>query len=166
MSYSNEAKRHIINEARETLSRPLHTAREERREDRQAVDDPPVEPSTMSRNMRHRHEIDEQDQQFARERARREYRLDTPPITVADVEMRIAAALREERQAVIPALRAAVDDLLEQEREHVKSQMTEQMRAFELSVAKLESALSALQVALVAERGKATDLPNPLTRMN
>jgi len=38
---------------------------------------------------------------------RREHRLDTPLITVADVEMRIAAALCEERARVIPVIRQA-----------------------------------------------------------
>jgi exonuclease VII small subunit len=56
--------------------------------------------------------------------------------------------------------------LLDQEREHAKSQMTEHVRSLELQIAKLEAALSALQAALDAERGKAIDLPNPLTRMN
>jgi hypothetical protein len=47
-----------------------------------------------------------------------------------------------------------------------KSQMTEHMRSLELQIAKLESALSALQVTLVAERGKEIDLPNPLRSVN
>jgi hypothetical protein len=46
------------------------------------------------------------------------------------------------------------------------SQMTEHLRSLELQIAKLESALSALQVALFAERGKAIDLPNPLRGVN
>jgi hypothetical protein len=47
-----------------------------------------------------------------------------------------------------------------------KSQMTEHMRPLELQVPKLESALSTLQAALVAERGKAIDLPNPSRSVN
>jgi hypothetical protein len=57
-------------------------------------------------------------------------------------------------------------NLLEQERKIAKSQMTEHMRSLELQIAKLESALPALQVALVAGRGKAIDLPNPLRSVN
>jgi hypothetical protein len=53
-------------------------------------------------------------------------------MALVDIDARIASALAAERQAVIPALRAAVDELLEQEREHVKLQMTEQMRSLEL----------------------------------
>jgi hypothetical protein len=71
-----------------------------------------------------------------------------------------------ERQAVIPALRAAVDELLEQEREHAKRELTKPMRSLEIQVARLESALSALQSALAVERGKAIHLPNPLRSVN
>ena len=44
--------------------------------------------------------------------------------------------------------------------------LQEHMRSLELQIAKLESALSALQEALVAERGRAIDFPNALTRVN
>ncbi|WFU70833.1 hypothetical protein [Bradyrhizobium sp. CB2312] len=39
-------------------------------------------------------------------------------------------------------------------------------RELHSQVAKLERALSALQVTLATERAKAIDLPNPLTRVN
>jgi hypothetical protein len=98
-------------------------------------------------------------------RWRAERRHTPPPITVADVQTLIACALAEERSAVIPALRSAIDELLQAERTHVKNE-TAQAR-LEVSIAKLESALAALQLTLVAERsGKTLDLPNPLSRVN
>jgi D-alanine-D-alanine ligase-like ATP-grasp enzyme len=101
-----------------------------------------------------RHRLDHE-----RARERREHRLDTP---LVDIDARIASAISAERQTVIPALRAAVDELLHAERQHVKSEMTQSLRSLELQIAKLGSAVSALQVALVAGRGKTIDLPNPL----
>jgi len=62
----------------------------------------------------------------------------------------------------IPIIRDALDELLDQEREHHKSELLERTRGLELAVVKLESALAALQVTLATERGKAIDLPNPL----
>jgi hypothetical protein len=58
-------------------------------------------------------------------------------------------------------LRVRVDDLLSQERERANSHFAELMRSLELIVAKLESAFSALQVTLVAERST-----NPLRSVN
>jgi hypothetical protein len=52
----------------------------------------------------------------------------------------------------IPALRAAVDELLEQERKHATSKTAEQMRSLQLQVAKLENALAALQSTLSVKR--------------
>jgi|SRR6516165_4327333 len=72
----------------------------------------------------------------------------------------IAAALAEERGAVVPALRGAIDELLDQEREHARSELVERARGFELSIAKLEAAASALELALNVERGRVLDLPN------
>jgi hypothetical protein len=40
----------------------------------------------------------------------------------------IAAALAEERGAVVPALRGAIDELLDQEREHARSELVERAR--------------------------------------
>jgi hypothetical protein len=51
----------------------------------------------------------------------------------------IAAALAEERGTVIPVLRQAIDELLDQEREHAKSELAERARSLELSVARLEA---------------------------
>ena len=72
-------------------------------------------------------------------------RLDTPIVTNAEVDRRIAEALEAERKVAIPALRETIDELLEQERERAKSHMTESMRSLELQVARLQNALSALQ---------------------
>jgi hypothetical protein len=47
-----------------------------------------------------------------------------------------------------------------------KSELVSATRELHLQVAKLESALSALQVTLATERAKAINLPNPLTRVN
>ena len=44
---------------------------------------------------------------------------------LVDIDARIASALAAERQAVIAALRAAADKLLDQERDYAKSRMTE-----------------------------------------
>jgi len=56
----------------------------------------------------------------------------------------IAAALAEERGAVVPALRGAIDELLDRGREHAKSELVERARRLELQVAKLEAAVSGL----------------------
>jgi hypothetical protein len=74
----------------------------------------------------------------------------------------LAAFGREQGREVIPLLRDCVDELLDQERQHAERQINEQMRSLELAVAKLESALPALQVALNIERSRALDLPNVL----
>lgn len=57
-------------------------------------------------------------------RERREHRHDTP---LVDNDAKIASALAAERQAVIPALRAAVDELLEVERKNVKSERVHEL---------------------------------------
>jgi len=56
--------------------------------------------------------------------------------------------------------------LLDREREHAKSELVECDRGLELAVAKLEAAVSALELALVTERGRVLDLLNPLKRVN
>ena len=53
----------------------------------------------------------------------------------ADIQVLIAAALAEERGALIPIHRQAIDELLDQEREHAKSESAERARSLELSVA-------------------------------
>ena len=69
-------------------------------------------------------------------------------LTVADVETLIAAALCAERQAaVVPIIREPVNELLDVEREHHKSELASTTRGLELQLAKLESAVSALQLA-------------------
>jgi hypothetical protein len=161
-------KQQILAEARCTL------ARDWRKVGERAVAPPsaPAElvlPPLETLHQRHRRELMEQDRQWAAERRarEREERRQMPqPITYADIDARIAAALRAERTAVVPTLRACIDELLEAERMHIKNEAAQTSARLELSIAKLESALSALQVALVAERGKAIDLPNPLTRVN
>jgi hypothetical protein len=68
---------------------------------------------------------------------------------------------------VISALEGgAIDELLDREREHAKSELVERARGLELSIAKLETALSALELALVTGRGRVLDLPNPLKSVN
>ena len=62
----------------------------------------------------------------------------------ADIQVLIAAALAEERGAVVPALRGAIDELLDRGREHAKSELVERARRLELQVAKLEAAVSGL----------------------
>jgi hypothetical protein len=123
-----------------------------------SVDLPPIE----TRNQRDRRELTEQDARFAAER-RRERRREPRMLTVADVETRIAAALREERRAVIPAIRQALDELLDKEREHHKSEMLERTRGLELAIAKLESALAQLQLTLASERSGRPLPPNLLS---
>ena len=84
----------------------------------------------------------------------------------ADIQVLIAAALAEERGALIPIHRQAIDELLDREHEHAKSAMDERARSLELSVAKLEAAVSALELALNVERGRVLDLPNPMKSVN
>ena len=101
---------------------------------------------------------------FAAERGRNkreERRLDSRMLTVADVETLIGAALAVERQAVIPVIGEAVNELLDVEREHHKSELASTTRGLELQLAKLESAVSALQLAQERDNRKAIlDLPN------
>jgi hypothetical protein len=63
------------------------------------------------------------------------------------IDARIAAALREDRQAVIPALRSAVDELFGHQRERHKSGLLERTRGLELAIARIESAVSAARGA-------------------
>jgi hypothetical protein len=161
MNYSDEDPQRIIAESRSILERPdLSQEREaERREEPPvtSVDLPPLE----TRNEKHRRELAEQERRFAAER-RRDHRLDTRQLSVADVNTLIAAALCEERAVVIPVIRQALDELLDQERKHHRSQLLERTRGLELAVAKLESTLAQLQLALATERKSIIDLPNPL----
>ena len=62
--------------------------------------------------------------------------IDTRLLTVADIETLIAAALCAERQAVIPVIGEAVNELLDAEREHHKSELASTTRG--LAIAKLE----------------------------
>ena len=106
---------------------------------------PPVDPLTEWRRWHA-----EQEARFAAERGRNkreERRLDTRLLTVAAIETLIAAALCAERQAVIPVIGEAVNELLDVEREHHKSELASTTRGLELQLAKLESAVSALQLA-------------------
>jgi hypothetical protein len=77
-------------------------------------------------------------------------------------DSRIAAALREERAGVIPALRDAVDELFIQERAKYKALLRDSTRALELQTARLESALNVVQNLLAIERnggGTVVELP-------
>jgi hypothetical protein len=78
-------------------------------------------------------------------------------LTVANTQVLIAAALVEERGAVVPVLRGAIDELLDREREIAKSELVSARRGLELQVAKL--AVSALELALNVERGRVLDVP-------
>jgi hypothetical protein len=71
-------------------------------------------------------------------------------LTVADVETLIGAALAVERQAVIPVIGEAVNELLDAERERHKSELVSATRG--LAIAKLEAAAGALELALATER--------------
>jgi hypothetical protein len=86
-------------------------------------------------------------------------------ITVADVETLIAAALCVERQAVIPIVAECINELVDAEREHHKSELLERTRGLELAIAKLESTLAQLQLTLVAERS-GNSLPPNLVNVN
>jgi hypothetical protein len=129
----------VIREARAILSRPAFPERE-RREERTVTDN--VVPLFVAsgpnetRNQRDARELGEKYARWEAERAReenererrrerRERRVGTPPISYSDIDARIASALAAERQAVIPALRAAVDELLDQQHEHHKSELLE-----------------------------------------
>ena len=67
---------------------------------------------------------------------------------------------------MIPIIRDALDELPDQEREHAKSELVERTRSLELSITKLEAAVSTLELALATERGRVLDLPNPLKSVN
>jgi hypothetical protein len=78
-------------------------------------------------------------------------------------DTRIAAALREERAGVIPALRDAVDELFIEERAKYKALLRESTRVLELQTARLESALNVVQNLLAIERNggaEVVELPN------
>src|SRR6516164_2136287 len=158
MTYSDDDKRRILRESRETIAR-IDAALDDRR-----IDDADLNVAHGDKLAEWRQFHAEQEARFAaeRRRERREHRLDTRMLTVADVQTLIAAALTEERSTVIPVIRQALDELLDQEREHYKSEVVSATRGLELQIARLENALSALQATLASEHGKAIDLPNPL----
>jgi hypothetical protein len=122
----------------------------------------------LTRNQRDRYELEQRDAELEWERKheRRDHRLDTRMLSVSDVQTLIAAALAEERAVVIPVIRQALDELLDQEREHHTSKLAERTRGLELQIAKLEAAVSALELALNVERGRVLDLPSPLKAVN
>jgi hypothetical protein len=55
---------------------------------------------------------------------------------------------------VVPAIRQALDQILDAEREWHKSELLERTHRLELAVAKLASALAQLQLTLATERGQ------------
>src|SRR5262245_32928568 len=69
-------------------------------------------------------------------------------------------------ECVVPVLRSAVDELLDQEHEHAKRELTESMRSLEVQVARVSSHCPALQTALNIERTRTIDLPNMLRSVN
>ena len=79
----------------------------------------------------------------------------------------VVTLIAAERGAVIPIIRDALDELLYQEREHHKSELVERARGLEVQVAKLEAAVSALELASNIERTKVFELPKfPLKNVN
>jgi hypothetical protein len=71
-----------------------------------------------------------------------------------------------ERAVVLPIIADVLNEAFADARQHHESQLRERTRDLVLQVARLESALAALQVTLATERGKAIDLPNPLRSVN
>ena len=89
------------------------------------------------------------------------------PLSIDGAKTRATAALWAERQAaVVSIIGEAVNELLDAEREHAKSELVERTRGLEFAGCQARAALTALQLALNVERGKTIDLPNVLRAVN
>jgi hypothetical protein len=141
----------------------------ERRED----DDPtlPHPPPADRRtfNQRARDEITEQEARFARERARERRTHDAgekiPHVTADDVEEMIAAALKADRERVLPTLAAIVNEALEEARERNVNALKHHEAEMVLSIKRLETAVFALEQALIIERNRILD-PGEMKSVN
>jgi hypothetical protein len=87
------------------------------------------------------------------------------PLTTDDVEAMIAAALSAERATVLPTLAELISEQFDAQRERYNSELLERTRSLELTIARLEASVSALQLELNIERSKTIDLPPLLPRM-
>jgi hypothetical protein len=100
--FTPEQAKAIIEKSRKTLSRPvLQSGREERREDYQATESPPVDglPPSESVNARHRRELAEQEKRFELERQRERAAQDR----IARERARHADSVAEQRIAELEA---------------------------------------------------------------
>jgi hypothetical protein len=120
-----------------------------------------VEMPVETRNQRDRHDLVEQDKQFARERRQRKRETESEIVRrlQATADQRIAEL--ESDLVSLAHATSATADALEAELRNV----TAENAALKLKQAELEIALAELRLAL-AERGKVVDLPNPLRAVN
>ncbi|MGY4235966.1 tRNA U34 5-carboxymethylaminomethyl modifying GTPase MnmE/TrmE [Bradyrhizobium sp. USDA 4449] len=119
---------------------------------------------TESLNQRHRREIAETEERWARERAaeeRAERRQRLPLITVADVAAMIAAALEEERATVITELADHLAEKFEQQRDRCY-ELLSQIRTLTAAFESLNASFARLEGA----SARIIDGPKPLRRAN
>jgi hypothetical protein len=166
--FTPEQAAEIIAQSRATLARPfVPTCESERREDRQAVDDPPVDhaPRVESRMDRDRRELVEQEERFARERRRvdrEEHNLEAR--LMAAVEARITAARAELRADMIEIAQAAstaveaIGTAIDELRDTVKG--PDVVQQVDNMFKNLERRLD----EVLPRRAEIVDLPNPLVR--
>jgi hypothetical protein len=71
-----------------------------------------------------------------------------PSLSYDDIDQCIAQALQAEQQATLPIMAEIVTEVLAGARERHRSELRERETSLKLSIAKLEAAVSALQLAL------------------
>ena len=94
------------------------------------------------------------------EPAPREQTLDTLPIDWARV---IDVRLADERKFLIEVMGEALGEALAEARKQSKDELTDEVRSLKIELANLDSTIAELRRALADERGRAVDLPNPLS---
>jgi hypothetical protein len=78
----------------------------------------------------------------------------------------IAAALKADREKVLPLLDAICNEALGEAHAANVNALKLHEREMALSIRKLEVAVDALERALVMERNRFVDLPNPMKNVN
>jgi hypothetical protein len=74
----------------------------------------------------------------------------------------LAARLKREREVTYAGVGSAIAEMLKEERDEYKKELSAEVRQLRIELANLEATLSELRSLMAAERGQVIDTPNPL----